>query len=73
MKTYTSQTSLVLLKIKRENTVELLEEKKTELIELQARISELEKELALQLKEEKKQSESWHSILTYNFNNDFLF
>ena len=73
MKTYTTPGSLVLLKIKRENTVEILEEKKNELIALQVRIKELEQELQLQLKEEKKQSETLHSIFTYNFNTDFLF
>ena len=73
MRTYTTPGSLVLLKLKRENTTELLDEKKKELIDLQTRIEALEQELQVQLKEEKKQAEVLHSIFTYNFNTDFLF
>ena len=73
MKTFMHTDSFVKHKIKRGDEVEMTEEKRQELIKLQARITELENELKRQRTAKEKQNDAAKDSWEYDFNTDWLF
>jgi transcription elongation GreA/GreB family factor len=76
MKTYLKSSSLISYNSSLSDASEMSEEKKQELMKLEARVAELEKELRRQKAEEEEQEEQERYINTawdFNFNTESLF
>lgn len=73
MKMHTNTASVIAPKSKRGSLVEMSEQKKQELLKLEARIAELENELRQQNTVQAKQDSLLKTSWEYNFNTDSLF
>jgi len=73
MKTYSQPHSLFKLSYNREVTTDINDEKKRELIALQARVQELELELQKQIMTPEKQPDLLPKSCSFDFHTDFLF